>query len=221
VTMSELARDVLMTMFEGNTATGATGKEFKTSHTSIPIEAGEYLTDLTTALGAPHTIEVGLGLGISTIFLVSGGNRSGMRSHVAIDPYQDSVWDQAGVLALERAQIKHLVTLVQEPSELYLPSVLRSGSRFNLAFVDGDHHFEHVFIDLYFVSRCLTKEGVIVVDDVYLASVRTAVEYFVRNLRWQIIDRPFIYDDIGRERLLTLEPKFDTNRQWDDFVPFT
>jgi predicted O-methyltransferase YrrM len=219
--MNQLARDVVMTMFEGNTATGATGKEFKTSHTSIPVKAGEYLTDLTTELGAIHTIEVGLGLGISTIFLVSGGNGSGARSHVAIDPYQDSVWDQAGVLALDRAQVKHLVTLMQEPSEFYLPSVLRSGSRFDLAFVDGDHHFEHVFIDLYYVGRCLTENGVIVVDDMYLPSVRTAVEYFVRNLKWQIIDRPFIYDDIGRERLLTLEPRFTTSRQWDNFVPFT
>ena len=59
----------------------------------------------------------------------------------------------------------------------------RRGQReFDLAFVDGDHRFEGVFLDLYFMTRLVKPGGLVVVDDMWMPSVRTAVAYVEKNL---------------------------------------
>ena len=52
----------------------------------------------------------------------------------------------------------------------------------DFAFIDGDHRFEAVFVDLYFMTRLLRPEGLIVMDDMWMPSIRTAVAYAERNL---------------------------------------
>ncbi len=73
------------------------------------------------------------------------------------------------------------------------PRLLIEGRRFDLAFLDGNHRFEAVFLDLIHAGRLLKEGGIVFVDDTQLEGVRRAVEFCVTNLGWTI-------EDAGEER---------------------
>jgi predicted O-methyltransferase YrrM len=148
---------------------------------SVERAQGEALRDLAVAEGAARTIEVGLALGMSALFLCQALLPRGGR-HVAIDPFQSESWNGAGLRTLREAGVEDLVDVIEEESQLALPRLVSEGREFDLAFVDGDHRFEGVFLDLYFMTRLVRPGGVVVVDDMWMPAVRTAVAYVERNL---------------------------------------
>ena len=54
----------------------------------------------------------------------------------------------------------------------------------------GPCHHE-VFLDLYFLRKIVRPGGLIVLDDDWTPSVRTAVRYYERNLGWTAIPGAF------------------------------
>jgi predicted O-methyltransferase YrrM len=148
---------------------------------SVTREQGEALTRLTVSEGAERTVEVGLALGMSSLFLCRAVLERGGR-HVTIDPFQRESWNGAGLRTLRDAGVETMVEVIEEESQLALPRLVREGREFDLAFIDGDHRFEGVFIDLYFVTRLVRPGGLVVVDDTWMPSVRLAVAYVERNL---------------------------------------
>jgi predicted O-methyltransferase YrrM len=148
---------------------------------SIERRAGEALRELAMAEGAARTIEIGLALGISALFLCQAVLDRGGR-HTAIDPFQEESWNGAGLRTLRDAGVTDVVDVIEEESQLALPRMVSEGREFDLGFVDGDHRFEGVFLDLYYMTRLLRPGGVVVVDDMWMPSVRVAVSYAERNL---------------------------------------
>src|SRR5918997_5910895 len=141
---------------------------------SIEREHGQALRDLAIAEGAERTIEVGLALGVSALFLCQAVLPRGGR-HVAIDPFQAESWNGAGLRTLREAGVEELVEVIEEESQIALPRLVSEGRQFDFAFVDGDHRFEGVFLDLYFMPRLVKPGALVVVDDMWMPSVRTAV----------------------------------------------
>ncbi|MFJ6119774.1 class I SAM-dependent methyltransferase [Streptomyces sp. NPDC092129] len=72
-----------------------------------------------------------------------------------------------------------------------LPRLLAEGLVADAAFVDGSHRFHEVFVDLYFLRKIVRPGGLIVLDDVWSPSVRTALRYYERNLGWTVIPEAF------------------------------
>jgi predicted O-methyltransferase YrrM len=135
---------------------------------------------------ASNTIEIGLGYGISTLFICDGLLAQGGGHHLALDPNQTTRFSNCGLQVLEEAGVMDLVEHVSERSEIALPRLLEEGKRFDLAFVDGNHRFDGVFLDLVHLGRLLDPGKVIVVDDYQLPSVKKATSFFVANLDWTI-----------------------------------
>ena len=84
--------------------------------------------------------------------------------------------------------MRDLVELHLEESQVVLPRLLAEGRRFDLAFVDGNHRFEAVFLDLVYCARLLDERRIVFVDDVQLPGVRRAVAFCVANLGWVVED---------------------------------
>jgi predicted O-methyltransferase YrrM len=198
---------------------------------SIGRLQGEALRDLAIAEGAVRTVEVGLALGMSALFFSQAVLPRGGR-HTAIDPFQRESWNGAGLRTLREAGVEDVVEVIQEESQLALPRLVAEGREFDLAFVDGDHRFEGVFLDLYFMTRLVKPGGLVVVDDMWMPSVRTAVAYVDRNLgatlepdalpggfRWR--RRPLsrgVPSGTGNVAALRL-PAERPELRWDEFVP--
>jgi predicted O-methyltransferase YrrM len=163
---------------------GHGGAEHRLEPHSIERADGEALRDLAVAEGATRTIEVGLALGMSALWLAQAivSVDSERARHVAIDPFQEESWGGAGHATLAAAGVDGLVEVIEEESAMALPSLVREGRRFDLAFVDGDHRFESVLFDLVFMDRLVEPGRLIVVDDMWMPAVRLAVAYVGRNL---------------------------------------
>ena len=209
----------------------AAGAPVELAPHSIEREQGEALRDLAIAEAAERTIEVGLALGMSALFLCQALLPRGGR-HVAIDPFQRESWNGAGLRTLRDAGVNELVEVIEEESQLALPRLVAERREFDLAFVDGDHRFEGVFLDLYFMTRLVRPGGLVVVDDMWMPAVRTAVAYVERNLaatlepnalpngfRWRRhrLSRG-VPSGTGDTAVLRL-PKERPALRWDEFVP--
>jgi len=197
---------------------------------SIERSDGEALRDLVIAQGAERTIEVGLALGISALYFCEALSARDGR-HVAVDPFQQESWRNTGLRTLRDAGVEDLVEVIADESQLALPRLVTEGREFDFAFVDGDHRFEGVFLDLYFMTRLVKPGGTVVVDDMWMPSVRTAVAYVARNLaatlepdglpdafRWR--RRPLrrgVPEGSGGMAVLRL-PSERPALRWDEFV---
>jgi predicted O-methyltransferase YrrM len=131
--------------------------------------------------GATRTIEIGLGYGVSALFVCEGllANGGPEARHVVVDPYQPRLGN-CGLQVLEEAGLTPLVEHRAEESQLALPRMLGEGRRF------GNHRFDGVFLDLVYLGRLLRPGAVVFLDDYQLPAVARAASFFLRNLAWTL-----------------------------------
>lgn len=193
-------------------------------HEIFPVAAsgaeGEELRRRVLEESAVHTVEIGLGYGISALFicdaLISLGQ--GVPDHTVIDPYQKTRFANLGLQVLDEAGVADLVTHYSEESQIALPRLLQAGRSFDLAFVDGNHRFDWAFVDFFFLGRLVRPGGVIVIDDYQLPAVARAASFFVTNRGW-MLESVSVQDPVHQWAVLrtNLEPD---SRPFTHFVDF-
>ena len=170
---------------------------------------------------ATRTIEVGLGYGLSALHICEGllaTAGEAMACHVAIDPYQARRFSGLGLQFLEEAGVAEMVEHHEEESQLALPRFLGEGRTFDVAFVDGNHRFDWVFVDLFYLGRLLRPGGIVFLDDYQLPGVARATLFYQTNLGWRLeeVSAP---DDLHQWAILRTAVVQDT-RPFDYFVEF-
>jgi len=225
VTKLRRVRDRLLT--DGSMLSQADGRPRRLFPTAIGEQEGRALCEWVKREGAVNTLETGLGFAISTLFICEGLLANGSEGrHVACDPFQfktlpthTATFEGVGLQILEDAGVRDLVEFYEEESQVVLPRFLAEGRRFDLTFVDGNHRFEGVFLDLIYVGRLLREGGIVFVDDVQLPGIRAAVDFCLRNLQWTREDG----GEEGPEHewiVLRTGPREVYERPFRDFVPF-
>jgi predicted O-methyltransferase YrrM len=193
-------------------------------HTLFPVAASaaeaEALREWVIREGAAHTIEIGLGYGISALFVCEGlcTNGDPTARHVVIDPNQATRFANCGLQFLEEAGLAQLVNYYAEESQIALPRFLSEGRRFDLAFVDGNHRFDGVFLDLVYLGRLLRAGGIVFLDDYQLPAVGRAASFFLTNLGWTL-EEVSAADDLHQWAVLRTGSMRDT-RPFDYYVEF-
>ena len=186
---------------------------------ATPIE-GEELRDWVVRERATRTIEIGLGYGISALFICDGLLAVGEDAahHVMIDPYQNTRFAGLGLQLLDEAEVTPLIEHYEEESQIVLPRLVSAGEQFDLAFVDGNHRFDWLFVDLFFLGRLVHPGGVIFLDDYQLPSVKRAASFFVINVGWTVVSISEV-DHLHHWAVLrtSAEPE---DRPFDHFVDF-
>jgi predicted O-methyltransferase YrrM len=163
-----------------------------TVHRLFPVAAspaeGEALREWVSREGATQTIEIGLGYGISALFVCEGllENGDAAARHVVVDPHQATRFGGCGLQVLEEAGVAPLVEYHAEESQIALPRFLSEGWRFDLAFVDGNHRFDRIFLDLVYLGRLLHPGAIVLVDDYQLPAIARAASYCLTNLGWTL-----------------------------------
>ena len=107
--------------------------------------------------------------GLSTLHMIEALLANGAKpgAHVVIDPMQSTRYHNAARRLLIEAGVEELVEFYEDRSDLILPKLAGEGRQFDFAFIDGDHNFEAVFLDVVFVDRLLKPGGVVVLDDTW------------------------------------------------------
>jgi len=182
---------------------------------ALPEADGDVLRDMLVAHGARTVIEVGLAYGSSALAIgealcVAGGRGA---SHIVIDPFQATAYDNVGWDALVAAGLAARTTFIEEASSIVLARLAHDGFAADAAFVDGSHRFHEVFVDLYFLRKLVRPGGLIVLDDAAWQSVATAVRYFDLNLGWQAVS-------VGGRLIARRLPDQLFEPNFTDFKPF-
>lgn len=153
---------------------------------AISRSEGEALREWVAREMVACTIEIGLAYGISALFICEGLLMNGLKNvrHIVVDPYQSTGFKNCGLQSLEEAGVADLIEYHAEESQILLPKLLSEGRRFELAFIDGSHLFDRVFLDLIYLGRLVHPGGIIFVDDYQLPAIVRAVSFCLTNLGW-------------------------------------
>ena len=163
-----------------------------TQHSIFPVAAspaeGEALRNWVCKEAAVNTIEIGLGYGFSALNICEGLLTSGHPAarHVVLDPNQSWRFSDCGLQVMEEAGVGQIVEHHTEFSEIAPPRFLEEGRKFDLGFIDGNHRFDGVFLDLFYLGRLIRKGGILILDDYNLPGIRRAVSFFLTNLGWTV-----------------------------------
>ena len=205
---------------EGNLVARSDGTVRDLFPVAVSPAEGEALRRWVGHVGAERTIEIGLGYGISALFICEGLLMRGGSAvrHVAVDPYQAARFANCGLQVLDEAGFADLVEFHAEGSEIALPKLLEEDRRFDLAFVDGNHRFDGVFLDLIYLGRLVRPGGIVFLDDFQLPAVAKAVSFVVTNLGWSL-EEVSVEDELhGWAALRTTD--VPDERPFDYFVEF-
>ena len=146
--------------------------------TAIDRQEGEFLyRTIRERAGTLKTLEVGCAYGLSSLFICEALRGKPEGRHTIIDPGQTRTFDGAGILALERAGLENF-SLLEGPSEIELPVLLKSRERFDLVFVDGRHTFDQALLDCFYATKLLSVGGVLIIDDADWPALRRVVSHF-------------------------------------------
>ena len=230
---------VLAQRFASGKAIGVDGTEFDLYPEGMREPQGRAIERIVTAERAVRTLETGFALGLSGLFIMKASLATCPQdaTHYAMDPFERQRWHNAGLRAFEDAGIRDRLEFANDRSEHVIPQLIDTGVQCDLAFIDGDHRFESVMADINLTSRLVKPGGLLLIDDTWMPSVRTAVSYFIANLG--LIPVPE-YGDAPRDwlkrRFLTRRMRSAATRSnmvalrlpenpkppiWDSFVPFS
>jgi predicted O-methyltransferase YrrM len=209
------------------------GPELDFETVTLPERDSDLVRDLLIAEGAQTVVEVGLAYGSSALAIGEAlvTVDPPVPRHIVIDPFQQRAFSNVGWDLLRSAGLDSIATLVAAPSSVALPQLVVDGVTADAAFVDGSHRFHEVFTDLYFLRKIVRPGGLIIIDDNWAPSVRTALRYYERNLGWTAmpdafangthwtVDRDPAAEEVPRCRALRLpDPSFEP--PFEDFHPF-
>ena len=141
---------------------------------SIPEPELNLLRRLVASERPAAVLEVGLGSAAATLALLAAGDHE---LHVCVESDPGA----PGVAILDASPERHRVDLRLQPSELALPGLVREGSRFQLALLDGRHLFDHLLVDLFHTDLLLDPGGVVAVDDAHWPGLFRALRYWELN----------------------------------------
>lgn len=195
-----------------------------TVHDLFPVAVsaaeGEALRGWVIREAATHTIEVGLGYGLSALFICEGllANDDATARHVVIDPHQATRFAGCGMQFLDEAGLAELVEHHAEESQIALPKFLSEGRSFDFAFIDGNHRFDGVFLDLVYLGRTVRAGGILFLDDYQLPAVARASSFCVTNLGWKL-EEISTENDLHQWAVLRTSELPDT-RSFDYYVDF-
>lgn len=152
---------------------------------ALPEQDCDALRDAIAAERAGTVVEIGLAYAGSALAIGEALVGHGGRSHVILDPYQDSAFNDAGWTSMREAGLDGIATLLREPSQSALPRLIGEGMVADAAFVDGSHVFHQVFVDMYFLDSLVKPGGLVILDDFWWPGVALAASYFETTMGWR------------------------------------
>ena len=212
--LDEPFRSRLLSMVRGEPQQGADGQSHAmTDPAKISPSQGMWIYNLCRSAKPAATLEIGLAYGYSTIFFLAAGAKIGGLRHTAIDPFQLSYWHGIG-LAHGRALAPEQFRFIEERSDRAAIDLARSDAKFDVIFIDGNHRFDDVLTDFYLYAPLCSIGGHIILDDIWMNSIRTVSEYLRANRR------DFAEVHPGQDNIQIFQKLAEDTRDWRHFRNF-
>lgn len=173
-------------------------------HSGISKVHAEGLYRLVRERKPATVVEVGMAYGLSTLAILQALEDAGGGSLISIDPYQRTDWHGVGLTNVRRAQLSARHTLIEEPSYLALPELLRRKTAADFAYVDGWHTFDYVLVDFFYLDKLLNVGGVIGFNDCGLWAIDRVISFIRTHRHYQELRGAVPVDYRGRNWFVTV-----------------
>jgi predicted O-methyltransferase YrrM len=148
----------------------------ETSYISIRPAEGEFLYRWVKEHGLSRTLEVGMAYGASAASIMSA--HQGI--HTCMDPFQNQ-FDNLGLQNLASLGYRPRLDFHLGFSHDVLPSLVAAKRNFDFAFIDGDHRFDGIFVDFFYVDLLLQDRGYVVFHDAWMRGTQLVASFIRRN----------------------------------------
>ena len=179
------ASAVLQQVLESGKVQDRQGRSYAL-HSHIDAAKGAFLQHWIARVQPAAVLEIGCAFGMSSLY-IQEALEGKLAVHTIIDPQQESEWHGIGRYLLESAGCQRLVWM-EEGSETALPALLKQEARFDFAFIDGWHTFDHVLLDFFYINRMCKTGAVVVFDDADFPAVRSLLAYLEQYPHWERVD---------------------------------
>jgi hypothetical protein len=125
-----------------------------------------------------NTRSIETGIGYSTF--IFGAKKA---SHTVIFPDQ-SVESKVRDYANKNDINLDRVNFIVGKSEDVLPTLTQ---KINFALIDGEHKFPNAMIDFFYLNNLLEVNGMMLIDDLKINSVRVLYEFLIVSSKWKLI----------------------------------
>lgn len=204
-------RAALLSLYRREAQIGDGGQTYAMEYPSTKISPrqGLWLYDLNRMVKPKATLEIGLAYGFSMLFFLAALNKNGRGQHTAIDPFP---WH--GIAAAKAREVGMPIEIINELSECAGVDLRRNQRKFDIIFIDGMHRFDNALIDFTLFARLCTTGGYIILDDMWMRSIKTVVEFIGAN-RKDFVRVPAPIRNIAAFRKIG-----EDERKWDHFRNF-
>lgn len=155
-------------------------------HSGVSEKDGEFLQKIILENKFKNTLEIGCAFGISSLYICAASSQNENYTHTIIDAFQTD-WKNIGVLNLKRAGFTSF-ELIENLSEIALPQLLEKNKKYDFAFIDGWHTFDHVMIDFFYINRMLEVGGVITFHDLDMPSQKKLFRYILNYPCYEFLE---------------------------------
>lgn len=177
--------DQLEQIFTSKHVTDESGKELPLhSHTSR--EQCRFLDEMIVAAQPQTSIEIGLAYGISTLQILK--SLSGIRkdfTHIVMDPFQHE-WNSVGLLNIKRSGYQDRVKFFAERSTVVLPRLQSENTRIQFAYIDSTKVFDHLLVDVHYITDMMDKGGILVLDDCDFPGIRLLARFLAHHPSFEV-----------------------------------
>lgn len=187
-----------------------------------------YLYQLVRDNKYARCLEIGMANGLSALAIcqamkdnLADGSGPADAQLVSVDPFQSTQWDNAGRGNLACAGLAGFSRVIEEPSYLALPSLLRdvqsgAAAPFDCVLVDGMHLFDYTLVDVFLADLLCRVGGVVLVDDIRHRGVKPLYEYVLSNYaHLQLLPHTLAGDTMAAFHKVGQDA-----RAWDFHAPF-
>jgi hypothetical protein len=187
--------EVLHTILSSKAVVKDDGITRSLDDTNIPEEEGDFLQEIIRVARPRVSLEVGCAYGVSSLYICEALREVNATKHIIIDPWQNlpygqgpgTGWEGIGLSNIRRAGYEDLVEFSGAPSYQYLSRLAEEDVKIDFAFIDGQHTFDYVLVDVFLVDKILKPGGIIIIDDFGYPSIASVCRYVLLNLPYKCI----------------------------------
>lgn len=180
----------------------------------ISLKQATWLSGLILKTKAKKTLEIGMGWGKSAaVFLASE-----VQSHTVVE-FEETVRSMTGNRNAKLFDRDESLSVIWQRSDWALPNIPYGENGFDIILIDGGHKFDDVFIDFHYASRLIAENGYIILDDIWMDSIKSVCSWIDENLSDTFVKIDLSDHDVDNFQVYQKNDISD-KREWTHFVPF-
>lgn len=161
----------------------------------IAIREAEALSNMVRDVDAKYSAETGVAYGLSTLAMCGAQDKSKTHVHFGVDPCQYTEHGGSAIAALNKAGLQNRFRLLEGPSHLMLPDLIRQNITLDCAFIDGWHTFDYTLVDFFLIDKMLRTGGLLGLHDMDMPSKQKVLKFILTHRDYEVAQEYKICND--------------------------